>query len=72
MIELLPEPKAQRWRTFVDEIYAKNQREGSQAVQTEFMASNLVHKPLAPLHHFYQLKELELVIQLERFCSLLI
>ena len=31
VIELLPEPKAQRWRTFVDEIYTKNQREGWEA-----------------------------------------
>ena len=29
VIELFPEPKAQRWRTFVDEVYTKNQREGS-------------------------------------------
>ena len=29
VIELLPEPKAQRWRTFVDEIYAKSQHQGS-------------------------------------------
>ncbi len=47
VIELLPEPKAQRWRTFVDEIYAKSQREGSQAAQTEFMAS-LVNVPDTP------------------------
>ena len=50
VIELLPEPKAQRWRTFVDEIYLKNQREGSQAAQTEFMASliNVPDKPYPP------------------------
>ena len=47
VIELLPEPKAQRWRTFVDEIYVKNQREGSQAAQTEFMAS-LINVPDTP------------------------
>ena len=47
VIELLPEPTAQRWRTFVDEIYAKSQREGSQAAQTEFMAS-LVNVPDTP------------------------
>ena len=47
VIELLPEPKAQRWRTFVDEIYLKNQREGSQAAQTEFMAS-LINVPDTP------------------------
>jgi pimeloyl-ACP methyl ester carboxylesterase len=47
VIEVLPEPKAQRWRTFADEIYAKSQREGSQAAQTEFMAS-LINVPDAP------------------------
>ena len=47
VIELLPEPKAQRWRTFVDEIYVKNQREGSQAAQIEFMAS-LINVPDTP------------------------
>jgi hypothetical protein len=47
VIKLLPEPKAQRWRTFVDEIYAKNQREGSQAMHTEFMAS-LIKVPDTP------------------------
>ena len=47
VIELLPKPTAQRWRTFVDEIYAKSQREGSQAAQTEFMAS-LVNVPDTP------------------------
>jgi pimeloyl-ACP methyl ester carboxylesterase len=29
VIQLLHEPKAQRWRTFVDEIYAKSQHQGS-------------------------------------------
>jgi pimeloyl-ACP methyl ester carboxylesterase len=50
VIELLPEPKAQTWRTFVDEIYAKSQREGWQAAQTEFMASliNVPDKPYPP------------------------
>jgi pimeloyl-ACP methyl ester carboxylesterase len=50
VIELLPEPKAQRWRTFVDEIYRKSQREGRQAAQTEFMASliNVPDKPYPP------------------------
>ena len=47
VIELLPEPKAQRWHTFVDEIYTKNQREGWQAAQTEFMAS-LINVPNTP------------------------
>jgi pimeloyl-ACP methyl ester carboxylesterase len=50
VIELLPEPKAQRWRTFVDEIYTKSQREGWQAAQTEFMASliNVPDEPYPP------------------------
>jgi pimeloyl-ACP methyl ester carboxylesterase len=50
VIELLPEPKAQRWRTFVDEIYTKSQREGWQAAQTEFMATliNVPDKPYPP------------------------
>jgi pimeloyl-ACP methyl ester carboxylesterase len=50
VIELLPEPKAQRWRTFVDEIYTKSQRKGWQAAQTEFMASliNVPDKPYPP------------------------
>ena len=47
VIELLNEPKAQKWRTFVDEIYAKSQREGSQAAQIEFMAS-LINVPDTP------------------------
>jgi pimeloyl-ACP methyl ester carboxylesterase len=48
VIELLREPKAQRWRTFVDEIYTKkNQREGSQAAQIEFMSS-LINVPDTP------------------------
>jgi pimeloyl-ACP methyl ester carboxylesterase len=51
VIEVLPEPKAQRWRTFADEIYAKSQREGWQAAQTEFMASliNVPDKPYPPV-----------------------
>jgi pimeloyl-ACP methyl ester carboxylesterase len=44
VINLLPKPKAQRWRSFVDEIYTKSQREGWQAAQTEFMAS-LINVP---------------------------
>ena len=51
VIELLPEPKAQRWRTFVDDIYTKSQREEWQAAQTEFMASliNVPDKPYPPV-----------------------
>jgi pimeloyl-ACP methyl ester carboxylesterase len=50
VIKLLPEPKAERWRSFVDEIYTKSQREGWQAAQTEFMASliNVPDKPYPP------------------------
>ena len=44
VIELLPESDAQRWRTFVEEIYTKSQHEGWQAAQTEFMAS-LINVP---------------------------
>ena len=47
VIELLPESKAQRWRTFVDEVYTKNRREGWQAAQTDFMAS-LINVPDKP------------------------
>ena len=47
VIELLPESKAQRWRTFVETIYTKSQSEGSQAAQTEFMAS-LINVPDTP------------------------
>ena len=47
VIELLPESKAQRWRTFVDEIYTKSLREGWQAAQTEFMSS-LINVPDKP------------------------
>jgi pimeloyl-ACP methyl ester carboxylesterase len=50
VIKLLPEPKAERWRSFVDEIYTKSQREGWQAAQIEFMASliNVPDKPYPP------------------------
>ena len=50
VIELLPEPKAQRWRTFSDQIYTKSQREGWHAAQTEFMTSliNVPDKPYPP------------------------
>jgi pimeloyl-ACP methyl ester carboxylesterase len=50
VIELLPKSKAHKWRSFVDEIYIKSQREGWQAAQTEFMASliNVPDKPYPP------------------------
>ena len=47
VIELLPYSNAQRWRMFVDEIYTKNQREGSEAAQAEFMTS-LINVPDTP------------------------
>ena len=47
VIELLPDSNAQRWRMFVDEIYTKNQREGSEAAQAEFMTS-LINVPDTP------------------------
>jgi pimeloyl-ACP methyl ester carboxylesterase len=39
VIELLPKSDAEKWRSFVYNIYLKSQREGSLAAQTEFMAS---------------------------------
>jgi pimeloyl-ACP methyl ester carboxylesterase len=47
VIELLPDSNAQKWRTFVDEVYTKNQREGSEAAQAEFMTS-LINVPDTP------------------------
>ena len=47
MIGLMPDSDAQRWRTFIDEVYMKNQREGSAGCQTEFMAS-LINVPDSP------------------------
>jgi pimeloyl-ACP methyl ester carboxylesterase len=47
VIELLSNADAQRWRTFVHEIYTKSQREGWHAAQTEFMAS-LINVPDTP------------------------
>jgi pimeloyl-ACP methyl ester carboxylesterase len=47
VIELLPEPNAQRWRTLVDVVYTKNQREGSEAAQAEFMTT-LINVPDTP------------------------
>lgn len=47
VIELLPYSVAQRWSTFVDELYTKNQLEGWQAAQTKFMAS-LINVPNTP------------------------
>ena len=47
VIELLPGPDLQRWRTFVDKIYTKSLHEGWQAAQAEFMKS-LINVPNTP------------------------
>ncbi|MGH9978772.1 MAG: alpha/beta fold hydrolase [Nitrososphaeraceae archaeon] len=47
-IKLLPESDAEKWRTFIENIYTKSQREGSYAAQTEFMTS-LINVPDSPL-----------------------
>lgn len=47
VIELLSDSDAQRWRTFVDEINTKSQREGWQAAQAEFIKS-LINVPDTP------------------------
>lgn len=39
VIKMLPEGDAEKWRSFVYDIYTKSQREGSLAAQAEFMAS---------------------------------
>lgn len=54
VIEILPKTDAEKWRSFVNNIYRKSQHEGSQAAQTEFMGSliNVPNSPLAPdLNH---------------------
>lgn len=47
VIELLPKSDAEKWRSFVYNIYLKSQHEGSLAAQTEFMAS-LISVPDSP------------------------
>jgi pimeloyl-ACP methyl ester carboxylesterase len=47
VIEMLPKGDAEKWRSFVYNIYTKSQREGSHAAQTEFMAS-LINVPDSP------------------------
>jgi pimeloyl-ACP methyl ester carboxylesterase len=47
VIEMLPEGDAEKWRSFVDNIFTKNQSEGSFVAQTEFMAS-LINVPDTP------------------------
>jgi pimeloyl-ACP methyl ester carboxylesterase len=50
VIEILPKADAEKWRSFVHNIYTKSQHEGSQAAQTEFMGSliNVPHSPFPP------------------------
>ena len=48
VIEMLPIGDVEKWRSFVENIFTKNQSEGSQAAQTEFMAS-LINVPDSPL-----------------------
>jgi pimeloyl-ACP methyl ester carboxylesterase len=48
VIDMLPKVDAEKWRSFVNNIYIKSQREGSLAAQTEFMAS-LINVPDSPL-----------------------
>jgi len=47
VIELLPETDADKWRSFVYNIYTKSQRENWQAALNDFMAS-LINVPDAP------------------------
>ena len=44
VIELLPETDADKWRSFVYDIYTKSQRENWQAALNDFMASLISHK----------------------------
>ena len=39
VIEILPKADAEKWRSFVYNIYTKSQHEGSHIAQTEFMGS---------------------------------
>ena len=48
VIEILPKADAEKWRSFVYNIYTISQHEGSQAAQTEFMGS-LINVPDSPL-----------------------
>lgn len=47
VIKMLPEGDAEKWRSFVYDIYTKSQREGSLIAQAEFMAS-LINVPNSP------------------------
>ena len=48
VIEILSKSDAEKWRSFVNNIYRKSQHEGSHAAQTEFMES-LINVPNSPL-----------------------
>jgi pimeloyl-ACP methyl ester carboxylesterase len=48
VIEMLPMGDVEKWSSFVNNIFTKNQSEGSQAAQTAFMAS-LINVPDSPL-----------------------
>jgi pimeloyl-ACP methyl ester carboxylesterase len=48
VIEILPKDDAEKWRSFVRNIYTKSQQEGSHAAQTEFMRS-LINVPDSPI-----------------------
>lgn len=54
VIEILSKTDAEKWRSFVNNIYRKSQQEGPHAAQTEFMGSliNVPNSPLPPdLNH---------------------
>jgi len=48
VIEILSKSDAEKWRSFVNNIYRKSQHEASHAAQTEFMES-LINVPNSPL-----------------------
>ena len=48
VIEILSKTDAQKWRSFVNNVYRKSLNEGSDAAQTEFMGS-LINVPNSPL-----------------------
>lgn len=50
VIEMFPNGDSEKWRSFVDNVYSKSQREGSLAARTEFMASQInVPNSLLPI-----------------------
>jgi pimeloyl-ACP methyl ester carboxylesterase len=48
VIEILPKAEAEKWRSFVHNLYTRSQHEGSQAAQIEFMRS-LINVPDSPI-----------------------